>query len=36
MYDPSIGRFLEEDPLDFGSGDSNLYRYTHNNPLWRY
>ncbi len=32
MYDPSIGRWLEEDPLSFEAGDANLYRYTTNSP----
>jgi RHS repeat-associated protein len=29
-YDPQIGRWLSEDPLGFDAGDSNLYRYVHN------
>ncbi|MCP5094762.1 MAG: hypothetical protein GY943_04340, partial [Chloroflexi bacterium] len=32
-YNPEMGRFLSEDPLGFGSGDYNLYRYVFNNPL---
>ena len=32
MYDPSIGRWLEEDPLSFEAGDANLYRYVGNGP----
>ncbi len=32
-YDPATGRFLQEDPLYFGAGDNNLYRYTWNNPV---
>ena len=32
-YDPSIGRFLSEDPLGFSSGDFNWYRYVSNNPI---
>lgn len=32
-YDPSIGRFMQEDPLGFQSGDSNFYTYVSNNPL---
>ena len=32
MYDPSIGRWLEEDPIGFGGSDTNLYRYVGNNP----
>jgi len=26
-YDPSVGRFISEDPLGFGGGDVNLYAY---------
>ena len=34
-YDPSIGRFLSEDPLQFLPGE-NFYRYVDNNPVfWR-
>ena len=32
MYDPQVGRFLEEDPSSFGAGDPNLYRYVGNSP----
>ncbi len=32
-YDPEIGRFLKEDPIDFAAGDVNLYRYVLNNPI---
>jgi hypothetical protein len=32
MYDPTVGRWLEEDPMGFNAGDSNLYRYVENNP----
>ncbi len=32
-YDPSIGRFLTEDPLGFGAGDVNFYAYVGNNPI---
>lgn len=32
MYDPHIGRWLEEDPMGFAAGDPNLYRYVKNNP----
>jgi len=34
-YDPSVGRFLSEDPLGLRAGDSNLYRYVGNAPTWR-
>ncbi len=29
-YDPTLGSFLSEDPIGFGGGDTNLYRYVHN------
>ena len=32
-YDPTIGRFLSEDPLGLGVGDLTLYSYAGNNPL---
>jgi hypothetical protein len=35
MYDPSVGRWLEEDPEGFGAGDANLYRYVGNSPTNR-
>jgi RHS repeat-associated protein len=31
-YDPVSGRFLSQDPISFGGGDSNLYRYVTNDP----
>ena len=33
VYDPQTGRFLQEDPIWFSTGDLNLYRYVWNNPL---
>jgi len=33
MYDPYIGRFMQQDPDGFSAGDINLYRYVHNDPL---
>lgn len=33
FYDPSVGRFIGEDPIRFESNDLNLYRYVINNPL---
>lgn len=32
-YDPAKGRFLSEDPIGFGGGDANLYRYVGNDPV---
>jgi RHS repeat-associated protein len=32
-YDPSLGRFLSEDPIRFSGQDANLYRYVWNAPL---
>lgn len=32
-YDPSIGRFISQDPMGFAAGDANLYRYVSNNPV---
>ncbi|MDP0491770.1 MAG: RHS repeat-associated core domain-containing protein [Verrucomicrobiota bacterium JB023] len=32
FYDPQLGRFLNEDPLGFDGGDSNIYRYSTNDP----
>jgi hypothetical protein len=32
MYNPIIGRWMEEDPIDFKAGDANLSRDVGNNP----
>ena len=32
-YNPTLGRFMSEDPKLFDAGDYNLYRYCHNDPL---
>jgi len=32
-YDPSVGRFISEDPSGFGGGDVNLMAYVGNNPV---
>jgi RHS repeat-associated protein len=32
-YDAATGRWLSKDPIGFGGGDSNLYRYVMNGPL---
>lgn len=29
-YDPKLGRFISQDPMSFGAGDANLYRYVGN------
>jgi len=35
-YHPRLQRFISEDPIGFGGGDSNLYGYVGGNPLsWR-
>jgi RHS repeat-associated protein len=31
-YDPRTGRWLSQDPAGFDAGDTNLYRYVHNQP----
>jgi RHS repeat-associated protein len=32
-YSPSIGRFLQPDPIGYDGGDLNLYGYVNNDPL---
>ena len=32
-YDPSVGRFISEDPIGFAGGDVNLFAYVLNNPV---
>ncbi len=32
-YDPTTGKFIGEDPIEFAGGDSNLYRYSFNGPV---
>jgi len=32
-YDPTIARFVSQDPSSFSAGDANLYRYVENDPL---
>jgi hypothetical protein len=32
MYDPKIGRWMTEDPIEFEAADPDLYRYAHNDP----
>ena len=32
-YDSTTGRFISEDPIGFGGGDTNLLAYVSNNPI---
>jgi RHS repeat-associated protein len=32
-YDPRIGRFISEDPLELAGGDANFYTYVANSPI---
>jgi len=32
-YDPRTGRFISKDPIGFGGGDVNLFRYVGNGPV---
>ena len=32
-FDPSVGRFLSNDPIAFAASDSNLFRYVNNSPI---
>jgi RHS repeat-associated protein len=32
-YSPTLGRWLENDPIAFRGRDTNLYRYVNNNPV---
>lgn len=34
-YQPTLGRFLQNDPVRFDAGDVNLYRYCGNDPMNR-
>ena len=34
-YSATLGRFLQQDPISFRSGETNLYRYAGNAPLQR-
>jgi len=33
MYNPSLGRFMQLDPIEFEGGGTNLYRTEANNPV---
>jgi RHS repeat-associated protein len=32
-YSPTLQRFIAQDPMDFGGGDTNLYSYAGNDPV---
>lgn len=32
-YDPSLARWISEDPIRWSAGDTNLYRYVENDPI---
>lgn len=32
-YDPTLGRFISEEPIGFASGDFSWYRYVMNSPV---
>ncbi len=32
-YDPSLGRFIQKDPISFAGGDVVLYGYVQSNPI---
>jgi RHS repeat-associated protein len=32
-YNPADGRFLSQDPMGFGAGDADVYRYVFNSPV---
>ena len=32
-YDPTLGRFINGDPIGFAGGDVNFYVYVQNNPV---
>jgi RHS repeat-associated protein len=33
-YDPEVGRWTAKDPIGFGGGDTDLFGYVQNNPLY--
>ncbi len=35
VYDPQLGRFLQDDPIGFAAGDTNLQRFVRNDPVNR-
>jgi len=35
FYHPGLGRFIQTDPIGFGAGDMNLFRYVNDDPVDR-
>ncbi|MCZ2341538.1 MAG: RHS repeat-associated core domain-containing protein [Bacteroidales bacterium] len=35
MFSPTLGRWIQNDPIEFEAGDPNLYRFVRNNPTNR-
>jgi RHS repeat-associated protein len=33
MFNPTLGRWMTEDPIEYQAGDVNLYRYVNNSPI---
>ncbi len=33
MYNPTLGRWMTEDPIGFDAGTTNFYGFVSNNPL---
>lgn len=33
FYDPTLGRWLQRDPIEYASGSINLYEYVHSSPI---
>jgi RHS repeat-associated protein len=33
LYDSTVARFIQQDPIGFDGGDQNLYRYVGNDPV---
>lgn len=33
VYHPTLGRFVQRDPIGYSAGDENLYRYIWNTPI---
>ena len=31
-YSPTLGRWMEEDPIDYNAGENDLYGYASDNP----